>query len=1135
MPQQIVQLVYPALVLFFVLFALIVSDRAFPLRVRRMFYLMLLTSLILVLMDGSSGWLAGQGFLSGRAGVGTLVVTMKYMLRPLILMFWIQVILRNCEKRRFLVVCLPGVLNLLLCLINLKTHWIFGFREDGTLFWGPLIPLPFLVLSFYFVLMAVLVIWEARKNDRTEIFLVFVILCTMVFASFMEFLRDYRVMLDHILGVGVCLYYFYLAMQEYRRDALTRVLNRHNFHYDLMDLRKKDYRLSLIDIDNFKMINDKYGHDKGDEALVSVVNAIRANLLPGCCLYRYGGDEFAVISRGVSEEKLEEMFVRINEELDKGNFRISYGTAEHLSGSSAKETLLHADAAMYANKRQLKSENIWDDMTGLFNLRGFLDELEDLSKRARKEQKRICLVSMDIEHLSNINRAYGYSEGNAIIATLAKIVFQSLNPGEFAGHLGSDEFVTAMLVSGEDEEYQKEYMKGIQNAVDNSLELSEKDYTVELNFGMGYIDLEAGMSVEKCVNSVLYSKQAEKDNRRKSVYSPAADYGQDYNEEEDKQVVDIIRNNRLKYAFQPIVSAVDGKIVAYEALMRSDTEPMVSPLTILKYASRNHMTYDIEKLTFSNVLSEMDKAGEIFRNRRLFINSIPGFLLTDEDFQQNIARYRELTGQMVIEITEQRELEDEALQIIHKRQELTGFRLAIDDFGSGCSNTNSLLRYMPEVIKLDRLLISGIDSNTKKQYFVSSIITFAHTNSMSVLAEGVETEAELRMVIRLGVDLIQGYYTAKPAYEFLEEIPAQIRNTICAEHNKIGVASGRKVYLVSMEREVSLVHLAMQDYTEITVTTPELRIQGSLDFTADMTIRIKDGLHCVLTINDVRLHSVDDLPCIEVGEGSVLTLVLEGENTLNATGIHVPEGGMLITKGTGKLSINAKGHDCFGIGCPGNESVGSLYFRHSGTLAVNVDGEDCAAIGGGVYRYGNGISAESGAFEIGVAGVNAVGIGCFSGDMPIKLVDCSIQIDFHVNSGSAVGTIQGQQRIYMKNFKLLIGGSGSRLSAVGCNHASDGTIQMAYGGFVARLSGQDICLLGVESGPLQVNLAHVGLQLVGEGNNVIAVGSMDEQASIHLEQGSSSIRVNAANAKVFGAKEENLEILDPSPDIHVNE
>ena len=69
MPQQIVQLVYPALVLFFVLFALIVSDRAFPLRVRRMFYLMLLTSLILVLMDGSSGWLAGQGFLRTKDAV----------------------------------------------------------------------------------------------------------------------------------------------------------------------------------------------------------------------------------------------------------------------------------------------------------------------------------------------------------------------------------------------------------------------------------------------------------------------------------------------------------------------------------------------------------------------------------------------------------------------------------------------------------------------------------------------------------------------------------------------------------------------------------------------------------------------------------------------------------------------------------------------------------------------------------------------------------------------------------------------------------------------------------------------------------------------------------------------------------
>lgn len=1135
MPQQIVQTVFPALVLFILLFVLIFNDRAFPQLVRHAFYGMLIIATILITADGVAYLLGEVGILNGPREINAYITTIKFSFRPFLLMVWLAVILRNNKGHISKLLTIPLIVNLLVCSTNAKTHLVSDYDLDGRAVLGKLFFLPIAIFLGYMALMVAFAIWDARKNDWAELILTVSILCAVLFCSYLERAKGYRMVVDSTLGIGVSLYYFYLAMQEYRRDALTRVLNRHNFNYDLADLDYKPYGLSLIDIDNFKMINDKYGHDKGDEALVKVVNAIKTNLLPGCRIYRYGGDEFAVISQKVSAEDVEGMFEKINEQLSHENFRISYGTVFHKKGEDSKEVLLGADAAMYANKRQIKSEDIWDDMTGLYNLRGFLDELADLKKKTDKENKRICLVSMDIEHLSNINRAYGYTEGNAIIIALSKIVKQSLNPGEFAGHLGSDEFIVAMSLAQDEEHYQKEYMKGIVSAIDNSLEFSEKDYTIELNFGVGYLDKDTEATIEECVNGVLYSKQNNKDNRRKSVFVTEGELAQEYNEEEDKLVVEIIEQNKLRYAFQPIVSAKDGQILAYEALMRSDTEPRVSPLTILKYASKNGKSYDLVKLTFANLMPRLKELKQKYENRRLFINTIPGFLLTEEDFNKYVVSNKDMLDHLVLEITEQRELEDEALQIINSRREINGFSLAIDDFGSGCSNTNSLLRYMPEVIKLDRLLISGIDQNTKKQYFVNSIITFAKTNAMAVLAEGVETEEELRMVIRLGVDFIQGFYTAKPAFEFLDEVPDEVKNTIISEHTKGSANAGRKIYIASTERELSLVHVAMEEYTGITVAVPELHLLGNLDYMADMAIKIKDGLNCRLTIRDVRLNSIDNLPCIEIGEDATLTLVIEGENTLNAKGIHVPEGSSLIVKGAGKLKVGTKGHDCYGIGCGTEEKVGSISFRHSGNVEVSVDGELCAAIGGGIYEKGSGISAESGAISVSVAGVEAVGVGCFHGEIPLNLVDCAITVDFRVNLGSAFGSVYDKQNILFKNFGIKVTGSGSKLSAVGCNHASGGKIQMLFGMFSALFSGQDIRLIGVESGELDVDISHVRLDLLGEGNSVLAVGSMDETATVSLDESATEIRINAATPVVFGAKEEKITITRPKPNIHVNE
>ena len=113
-----------------------------------------------------------------------------------------------------------------------------------------------------------------------------------------------------------------------------------------------------------------------------------------------------------------------------------------------------------------------------------------------------------------------------------------------------------------------------------------------------------------------------------------------------------------------------------------------------------------------------------------------------------------------------------------------GIRIAVDDYGSGYSNVSNLLRYMPNYVKIDRSLLSDIQNSPKKRHFVREIIQFCHDNDIMALAEGIETAEELHTVILLGADLIQGYYTARPAPEIIDSIPHDIKQMIIRYHQE---------------------------------------------------------------------------------------------------------------------------------------------------------------------------------------------------------------------------------------------------------------------------------------------------------------------------------------------------------------
>ena len=788
-----------------------------------------------------------------------------------------------------------------------------------------------------------------------------------------------------------------------------------------------------------------------------------------------------------------------------------------------------------AYKGKMKNENVWDDMTGLYNLNGFVEELDNLKRLAIIDNTNIWLIAIDVKRLVNINNAHGYAEGNMVIKALADIISNSLEPRQYAGHPGADEFVVALKAIPDNEDKKNDLIARVNAGIHNSSAFDGKDYTVEIyTASEEFVPLEM-KSGEECVNKILNAKQESKTTRRINGIDDKGNKSA-AEKDEEKRVLDVINGNKLNYAFQPIVSAKDGTIVAYEALMRPDTNPFVSPLTLLRHAENLNKNYDIERLTFSNVLkivSEKDyfKSGD----RKIFINSIPGYILNDEDYEKISNEYKGIFKSLVVEITEQSELSENDLFKLIDRAQKDGFDMAIDDYGSGTANTYSLLRIRPHIIKLDRLLVSDIDKNTKKQYFVNSIVTFAKQNGMEVLAEGVETLEEMKMVIRLQVDYIQGYYTSRPAFEILDEINEDIKRSIVNENIKGAVEAERKVYVVNEGWELSLVQLALEEYTGITVANNDLKIVGNSDYTADMAIKIKDGLDCRLTLRNVKLCSVDDLPCIELGEGTHLTLMIEGDCQLDQKGIRVPEGSSITIKGNGNLTINTKGHACYGIGGGVGETFGNITLNSSGKITVRVDGEEAVAIGGGTFRTGTGINVGSGELDIQLACILGVGIGCYYGDVPINLKDFSLKTDLRVNEGIGIGSFYGKQSVEISGFIIETTGSGSKLSAIGSVGRSGGFVQFREGTLDIALSGQEVGLIAVKNGQLSVSSRNCKFTLKGEGNAVCAIGSTDKTSSSQLIETSLSVTINAAEAIVHGAQDENVQITGATPVYKVNE
>jgi len=217
------------------------------------------------------------------------------------------------------------------------------------------------------------------------------------------------------------------------------------------------------------------------------------------------------------------------------------------------------------------------------------------------------------------------------------------------------------------------------------------------------------------------------------------------------------RPSLLRVVYQPIVDLGSGILAGVEALARFDVEPERPPDAWFGEAAAAGLALDLELTAIHAALADLDRipAG-IYHS----LNMSPATALSP---QFGGLAERHGSERLVVEVTEHARVDDyaelgKALENFRSR----GVRLAIDDAGAGFASLGHILKLEPELIKLDMSLTRGIDADRAKRALAAGLISFAAEIDASIVAEGIETEAELDALRGLGVVFGQGYFLAKP-------------------------------------------------------------------------------------------------------------------------------------------------------------------------------------------------------------------------------------------------------------------------------------------------------------------------------------------------------------------------------------
>lgn len=411
----------------------------------------------------------------------------------------------------------------------------------------------------------------------------------------------------------------------------------------------------------------------------------------------------------------------------------------------------------------------YDALTGLANQRLFLERVAQAARSGLSAGHKVAIVLIDLERFRHINESLGRAAGDELLRKLAKWLSQYTGDANLLARLGADHFAVLMPVvqHGDGVEILLEAMTT--SLLEHPFHLDEAIFRVAAKAGVALFPDDGADADALFRNAEAALKQAKASGERYLLYRQSMNELVAGKLTLENQLRQALRNGEFVLHYQPKVNLVSGKVTSAEALIRWNKpgEGLVAPGHFIPVLEEIGLIQDVGRWAMEQASADYRRWQKVgLEPVRIAVN-VSALQLRSRAFCDEVRQltetHEDAAAGLELEITEGLIMED-IKHSIHCLQTIRalGLTIALDDFGTGFSSLSYLAKLPVDTLKIDRSFVVDMTVTPQGLALVSTIINLAHSLKLKVVAEGVETEEQERLLRLLNCDEMQGYLFSKP-------------------------------------------------------------------------------------------------------------------------------------------------------------------------------------------------------------------------------------------------------------------------------------------------------------------------------------------------------------------------------------
>jgi diguanylate cyclase (GGDEF)-like protein len=424
-----------------------------------------------------------------------------------------------------------------------------------------------------------------------------------------------------------------------------------------------------------------------------------------------------------------------------------------------------------------------DPLTGLPNKELLLDRVGNSLARRRPPGHAVVLMFLDLDDFKRVNDSLGHSAGDQVLVALAERLVKSVRSGDSVAHFGGDEF--AILLEAKDPEEATAAAQRILGDLAKPFPLEGREVKFTASVGIALAQTNEMGSEELMRNAFTALHTAKERGRAEiAVFEESMHSSVLSRLDLEQELRHAVDNQGLDVYFQPLMNLSDLTVHGFEALVRwiHPEKGVISAFHFIPLAEDAGLTPKIDRMVLQRTCAkvrELNNTIFVDKPAAAHVNLSPTSI-RQPDFVKNLANDLTESGldpeHLVLEITEGVMMQDveQAASRLRAIKSL-GVRLALDDFGTGYSSLSYLRSFPVDVVKIDKLFVDEIETDKGASALVQAILRLGLGLTFDVVAEGIETQEQMKSLLDLGCLYGQGYYLAHPLSapdlaEFIERI-----------------------------------------------------------------------------------------------------------------------------------------------------------------------------------------------------------------------------------------------------------------------------------------------------------------------------------------------------------------------------